>query len=111
MHPTAILQFSASDMILNIHSDAGYLNETKARSHAGGHFYLGNYDNKPEINNAAILNPTGILGHVATAASEAKYGALFVSCKESNIIRRTLADMTHPQPRRPLSPTTPQPTD
>jgi hypothetical protein len=28
--PNAILKFLASDMILKIHSDAGYLNETKA---------------------------------------------------------------------------------
>jgi hypothetical protein len=31
-HPLAILRFHASDMRLKIHSDAGYLNEPKARS-------------------------------------------------------------------------------
>ncbi len=35
----AILTYHASDMILAIHSDAGYLNETKARSQAEGHFF------------------------------------------------------------------------
>ena len=39
-HPDAILTFSASNMILNIHSDASYLTEPKARSRAGGHFYM-----------------------------------------------------------------------
>ncbi len=34
----AKVRFYASDMILNIHSDASYLSEAKARSHACGHF-------------------------------------------------------------------------
>ncbi len=33
--------FHASDMILNIHSDASYLSEAKARSRACGHFFHG----------------------------------------------------------------------
>ena len=39
-HPDAILTFNASNMILNIHSDVSYLTEPKARSRAGGHFFL-----------------------------------------------------------------------
>ncbi len=31
----------ASDMVMNIHSDASYLSETKARSRACGHFFMG----------------------------------------------------------------------
>ena len=58
-HPTAILRFHASNMELKIHSDAGYLNESKACSRAGGHFYLGNNDPTTEVPNGAILNPTG----------------------------------------------------
>jgi hypothetical protein len=34
-HPDATIRYRASDMILNIHSDAGYLNEPEARSIAG----------------------------------------------------------------------------
>jgi hypothetical protein len=34
----------ASDMVLKIHSDAGYLNESKAHNHVKGHFYLGNQE-------------------------------------------------------------------
>jgi hypothetical protein len=33
--------FHASDMVMNIHSDASYLLETKARSRACGHFFHG----------------------------------------------------------------------
>ena len=34
----AVLTYHASDMMLAAHSDAGYHNEPKARSRAGGHF-------------------------------------------------------------------------
>ena len=36
----AILTYSASNMVLAVHSDAGYLNEFEARSRAGRHFFL-----------------------------------------------------------------------
>jgi hypothetical protein len=41
-HPDAKIRYTASDTILNIHSDAGYLNETETRSRAeqGGHFFM-----------------------------------------------------------------------
>jgi hypothetical protein len=37
----AKVRFHASDMILNIHSNASYLSEAKARSRACGHFFHG----------------------------------------------------------------------
>ncbi len=40
-HPDAIIRYRASDMILNVHSDASYLSAPKARSRAGGYFFLG----------------------------------------------------------------------
>jgi hypothetical protein len=78
IHPEAKVCYHASNMILKIHSDAGYLNKFKVGSHTGSHFYFGSHDNKLKLHNGAILNPTGILRQVASAASEAKYGALFV---------------------------------
>ena len=39
-HPDATVRFYASDMVLNLHSDASYLSESGARSRAGGYFYL-----------------------------------------------------------------------
>jgi hypothetical protein len=39
-HPDSKIWHTSSDTILNIHSDAGYLNESKARSRAGGHFVM-----------------------------------------------------------------------
>jgi hypothetical protein len=40
-HTDAIIRYCASDMILNVHSDALYLSAPKAHSRAGGYFFLG----------------------------------------------------------------------
>jgi hypothetical protein len=40
-HPAATMRFHASDMVLNIHSDASYLSEANTHSHACGHFFMG----------------------------------------------------------------------
>jgi hypothetical protein len=44
----AIITYNASQMILEIHSNAGYCNEKNARSRAGGHFFLSNDKNSPQ---------------------------------------------------------------
>eukprot|EP00804_Cyclotella_cryptica_P006782 CCRYP_019520-RA/>CCRYP_019520-RA protein AED:0.42 eAED:0.42 QI:0/0/0/1/0/0/4/0/407 len=59
-HPDAMIAFRASNMILAVHSDASYLSETKARSRAGGHFFLSE-DNPSPCNNDAILNLAQII--------------------------------------------------
>ena len=40
-HLDATMRFHASDMILNIHSDASYLSVKGAKSRAWGHFFMG----------------------------------------------------------------------
>ena len=40
-HPDTVVMFRASDMLLNVHSDASYLSEKKAKSRMGGYFFLG----------------------------------------------------------------------
>jgi hypothetical protein len=42
-HPDAVIQYRASDMILNVHSDVSYLSTPKACSRAGGYYFLGIY--------------------------------------------------------------------
>ena len=56
----AVLTYHASDMVLAIHSDAGYLNESKARSRGGGHFFLSSDVQNPP-NNGAVLNISQII--------------------------------------------------
>jgi hypothetical protein len=44
----AVITYRKSDMVLAIHSDASYLSEPKARSGAGGHFFLSENDEDPK---------------------------------------------------------------
>eukprot|EP00804_Cyclotella_cryptica_P001552 CCRYP_003759-RA/>CCRYP_003759-RA protein AED:0.38 eAED:0.38 QI:0/0/0/1/0/0.5/2/0/316 len=84
-HPNAIVRFTASDMILNIHSDASYLSETKARSRIAGHFFLGSVpvDDKPITLNGAIYVFCGILKFVVASAAEAELGHSFSTAKRA----------------------------
>ena len=102
-HPDARVTYRASDMVLHVHSNAGYNSEPGARSRAGGHLFLGNTGDRPNIHNGAILNPTHILKHMATLAADAEIGAAFVNCKESIPIRITLEEMGYPQPPTPVT--------
>jgi len=97
----AILTYHASDMVLAIHSDAGYLNEVKARSRAGGHFFLSSDTQNPP-NNGAVLTIAQIIDAVMSSAAEAELGALFINAKEAVHMRRILHEMGHKQPRTPI---------
>eukprot|EP00957_Ditylum_brightwellii_P079493 6044656-Ditylum_brightwellii.AAC.1 len=52
-HPDAVISYHPSDIILRVHSDASYLSKPKARSRAGGYFYLGNI--QPHHMNGPLL--------------------------------------------------------
>ena len=97
----AILTYSASEMVLAVHSDAGYLNEPNARSRAGGHFFLSNHAAHPP-NNGAILNLAQIIKNVMSSATEAELGALFITTREAVYIRNILTAMGHKQPATPI---------
>jgi hypothetical protein len=87
----ATVRFHESDMIMNIHSDASYLSETKARSRACGHFFMGWMPKNGEpikLNGAFYVNTT-ILQFVVASAAEAKLGALFHNCQDGTIFRQT----------------------
>ena len=91
-YPEAKIQFRASDMILNVCSDASYLSAAKGRSRAGGYFFLGSLPNysKPIQLNRNIMITCKILKLVASSAVGAELGALFVNSKEAKILRLTL---------------------
>jgi TfoX/Sxy family transcriptional regulator of competence genes len=97
----AIITYRESKMILQVHSDAGYCNEKKSRSRAGGHFFLSNGDdNSP--NNGAILTIATIIKAVMSSAAEAELGALYLNAREAIYLRQILTEMGHPQPRTPI---------
>jgi hypothetical protein len=101
-HPDAKLRYQSSDMILKVHSDASYLSESKARSRAAGHFYMGNKENDDDTTNGSILATTSIMKAVLSSASEAEIGALFENTKRATILRTTLEEMGFPQPPTPV---------
>ena len=103
-NPNAIIQFRASGMVLNIHSDASYLTAARGRSRAGGYFFLGSVPRNGEnikLNGNIAITCT-ILKLVATSAAEAELGALFIHTQETRIIRLMLHELDHPQPTTPI---------
>ncbi len=104
MHPDAIIRYHASDMILNVHSDASYLSAPKARSRAGGYFFLGSIpqDGNPIKLNGAIHITCTILKLVTASAAEAELGALFLNAQEAKVFQLVLAELGHPQPPMPI---------
>ncbi len=103
-HPNATIRYHASDMIMNVHSDASYLSELDARSRACGHFFMGwsPTDGDPIQLNGAFFTLCTILRFVVATAAEAELGALFLNSKESMIFRMTLEELGHPQPKMPV---------
>jgi hypothetical protein len=97
------VRFRASDMVMNIPSNASYLSETNSRSRSCGHFFMGwmpKNDKPIQLNGAFYMNTT-ILHFVVASAAEAKLGALFHNCQDGIIFRQMLEDLGHTQPRTP----------
>jgi hypothetical protein len=86
-HPNATIRFRASNMVLNVHSDASYLLETNTHSRACGHFFMGwsPKDGDPIKLNGAFFTLCTILCFIVASAAEAELGALFMNCKEGII--------------------------
>eukprot|EP00804_Cyclotella_cryptica_P022240 CCRYP_017935-RA/>CCRYP_017935-RA protein AED:0.44 eAED:0.40 QI:0/-1/0/1/-1/1/1/0/230 len=103
-HPNATIRYYASDMVLNVHSDASYLSIKDAKSRAAGIFFLGSIpkQNQPIHLNGAITVLCTILKFVAASAAEAELGALFLTAKEAKIMRLTLQELGHLQPPTPI---------
>ena len=97
----AVLTYRKSDMILAVHSDAGYLNEENARSRAGGHHFLSEDVPLPP-NNGAIHNVAEIIKAVMSSAAEAETGALYINARKVIEERNILEEMGHKQPPTPV---------
>jgi hypothetical protein len=103
-HHDAMVWFCASNMVMNIHSNALYLSKLNTRSRACGHFFMESLpvDEKPIKLNGAFHTLCLILRFVVMSAAEAKLGALFLNCQEGMIFKLTLKDLDHPQPKIPV---------
>ena len=104
-HPTAMLHYYASVMVLNIHSDASYASERGAKSGVKVHYFLRwkPRENAPICLNGAIYTLSNIMKSVASSAADAELGAHFVNAKAGRIIRLTLKELGHPQLPTPMN--------
>ena len=102
--PSATVRYYASEMVLNINSDASYLSETRARSRVAGYHFMGGVpkNGQPITLNGNIFIMCGIMKYVVASAAEAKLGALFMNSKDAKVIRLILTEMGHYQPPTPI---------
>ena len=63
-------------MALAAHADAGFNNESRARSRAGAHIYLSEADARPRWN-GAVIAIASIMNNVMLPTAEAELGALY----------------------------------
>ena len=74
-YPNAFIRYHASDMILNVDSDAAYLVLPNARSRIAGFFHLTNKTNP--FRNGPLLVECKTLRHVVTSTAEAETSACY----------------------------------
>ena len=108
-HPDVTIHYHTRDMILHVASDASYICEERAHSHAGGHFFLAdrlveNGDKLPTLptKNCAIHTLCQIIKTVMSSTADAEIGATFLNAKDALPIRMTLEELGHPQPLTPM---------
>ena len=80
-YPNDAILFRKIDMILTAHADAGFLNESRARSIAGAHIFLSENEPKPKLN-GPVLTIAQIIKTVMASAAEAEMAALFIIAKK-----------------------------
>ena len=97
----AVTTYPASDIVLAIHSNAGYLNEKRARSCAGGHHFLSKNVNYPS-NNGTIYNEASIIKSVMSSTAKAKIGVLYINAQKGVEECNILEKMGHLQPPTPV---------
>jgi hypothetical protein len=105
-HPDATIRYVASNMYLNIHSDASYLSEAKVRSRIEGTFFISDRPKyasatpsptaTPPQHNGAIHIISSIVRNVMASATEAELVALFHNACDGIPLRTALIEMGHP---------------
>ena len=88
-------------MILSAHSNAAYLNVSRARSRAGAHIMLSEKTPVPSLN-GPVLTISQIIKNVMASAAEAKLSGLFVCAKAMIPLQNNLMEMGWPQHPSPV---------
>ena len=79
-YPSDGILYRTSDMVLCVHSDVGFHNESKGRSRAGAHIFLSENDAMPRWN-GPVLTLAKIIKFVMFSASDAGLGAMFITAQ------------------------------
>ena len=105
-HPNGKVRFKASDMVLNVDTDAAYLVLPGAKSRIAGTYYMAEHPQSSKTPNPTLNGAVHIecktLKHVVASAAEAETGGLFVNGQIILQLRQTLKALGHPQPPTPL---------
>jgi len=87
-HSDATIHYTASDMVLWMHSDASYLMAPKGRSQAAGYCFLSTHPttpltatDTPPPNNGAVHVLCQIMKQVVASVAEAELGTLFLNAQ------------------------------
>ena len=96
-----ILSYHTRNMVLAVHSNASYLSKPKARSRAGGHFFLSSNTTIPP-NNGVVLIIAHIIKNVMSSATEAELAGLYIMAHKAVFIRIIRKELVHKQPPTPL---------
>ena len=91
-YPDDGMLFRSSNMQLSAHSDAGYLNEGKARSRASAHVCLSENVPIPFLN-GVVLTIAQIIKCVMSLAAEAELVSLFITTRKCVELSQTLTEM------------------
>ena len=98
-HPTFVVTYKASDMILPVDSNASYLVEPGENSRAGGCYYLSSHK-FPKLTRPIHCMAT-LIKAIMYSAAEVEIGGLFLNATNVVSMRSILFDMGHPQPPGP----------
>ncbi len=91
------MRFHASDMIMNIHSDASYHSKKEREVTLADFFFMGwmPKDKKSIKLNGTFHTNSGIMRFIIASAAEAELGALFHNCQTGKVF---LTNISQPWP-------------
>ena len=100
-YPNDGIIYCTSDMVLCGHSDAAYLNDTKAYIRAGAYIFLLEDDSVLRLN-GPVLTVAQIIKFVVSLDAKAELAGLFVMAKSMLPMRQTIIKMGWSQPKSPI---------
>ena len=91
-HPNDSMTYRKSHMQLTTHSDAGHLNQSKAKNRTSTHICLSEDVPMPTFN-GAVLKIVQIIKCVMSSAAEAELASFLMKARKCVALRQTLNEM------------------